>query len=54
MDSEKEVVKRPKKHYAITSFTTVFDGCNVSFKKGDEVKLKESDLKFLIKIKKIK
>lgn len=52
---EKEVVKKqPKKHHAITAFSTVINGVNVNFKKGDEVKASKSILEFFIKIKKIK
>ena len=55
MDMEKEVVKKqPKKHHAITSFSTVINCVNVNFKKGDEVKASKSILEFFIKIKKIK
>lgn len=56
MDMEKAVVKKQpkKKHHAITSFSTVINGVNVNFKKGDEVKASKSILEFFIKIKKIK
>lgn len=56
MDMEKEIVKKQpkKKYYAITSFSTVIEGVNVNFKKGDEVKASKSVLEFFIKINKIK
>lgn len=56
MDTEKEVVKKQpkKKYYAITSFSTVIEGVNVNFKKGDEVKASKPILEFFVKINKIK
>lgn len=56
MGMEKVVAekKQPKKKYAITSFSTVIEGVNVNFKKGDEVKASKSVLEFFVKINKIK